>query len=198
MTCRILLRKLSLLGKLLESNKYTISLAIFTSAVISDPFEVSIVQQCKMLESRLSTRIMEDCLRHPESASAIVRSEKRTIIDADMDSLISSAQCHPSAHYISTIATKTSWDHLWNLALDRGTNGTSQLQRIVYHLTKPIYQGFTCSLCQLPINPDITWMAHICTTHSVTLNSAHLSTDAVINLLCCNDDNIFKLQFPKL
>ena len=135
MACRILLRKLSFLGKLLESRQRTISSAIFTSATISDPSEVSIVQQCKMLESRLSVQIVDDCLSHPDAAPAIVRSEKSTIIDADMGSLIISALHHPSACHIATIATKISWNHLWNLALDRGTNGTSQLQRIVHHLS---------------------------------------------------------------
>ena len=141
MACRILLRKLSFLGKLLESRQRTISSAIFTSATISDPSEVSIVQQCKMLESRLSVQIVDDCLSHSDAAPAIVRSEKSTIIDADMGSLIISALHHPSACHIATIATKISWNHLWNLALDRGTNGTSQLQRIVHHLSRPTYPG---------------------------------------------------------
>ena len=70
-----------------------------------------------MLESRLSVQIVDDCLSHPDAAPAIVRSGKSTIIDADMGSLIISALHHPSACHIATIATKISWNHLWNLAL---------------------------------------------------------------------------------
>ena len=191
MACRILLRKLSFLGKLLESRQRTISSAIFTSATISDPSEVSIVQQCKMLESRLSVQIVDDCLSHPDVAPAIVRSGKSTIIDADMGSLIISTLHHPSACHIATIATKISR----NLALDRGTNGTSQLQRIVHHLSRPTYPGFVCSLCQLPV--DTSWITHICTSHDVTLDSLSLSPDAITDLMCCEDDNIFRIKFPK-
>ena len=195
MACCILLRKLSFLGKLLESRQRTISSAIFTSATISDPSEVSIVQQCKMLESRLSVQIVDDCLSHPDAAPAIVRSEKSTIIDADMGSLIISALHHPSACHIATNATKISWNYLWNLALDRGTNSTSQLQRIVHHLSRPTFPGFVCSLCQLPV--DTSWITHICTSHDVTLDSLSLSPDATTDLMCCEDDNIFRIKFPK-
>ena len=85
-----------------------------------------------MLEARLqlSAQIVDDCLSHPDSALAIAKSAKQTIIDADTDSLISALH-HPSANHIATIATKVSWNCLWDLALDRGMNGTSQLQRIV-------------------------------------------------------------------
>ena len=195
MSCRILLRKLSFLGKLLASDKPTISSAIFTSAAISDPSRVSIVQQCKMLKARLqlSAQIVDNCLSHPDSALAIAKSAKQTIIDADTDSLISSALHHPLANHIATIATKVSWNCLWDLALDRGMNGTSQLQRIVYHLSKPTYPGFVCSLCQLPV--DSSWISHICASHNVTLGS--LSPETIIDLVCCADDKIFRIQFPK-
>ena len=60
-----------------------------------------------MLESLLGVHVLDDCLLHPECASDIVKSEKRTIISTDMDSLVTSAM-HTSAKYIANIATKTS------------------------------------------------------------------------------------------
>ena len=171
MACRVLLRKLTFLGKLLQTEEHTISSSIFTSALITDPFNVSIIQQCKMLESALGVHVLDDCLLHPESAPVIVKGERRAIIDSDMDFLVSSAM-NTSAKYVANVATETSWNRLWDLALDRGTNGTTtQLQRIIFHLSKRTYQGFICPLCQLPIDPNIPWISHICFSHSVTLNS---------------------------
>lgn len=99
MACRVLLRKLTFLGKLLQTEEHTISSSIFTSALITDPFNVSIIQQCKMLESLLGVHVLDDCLLHPESAPVIVKGERRAIIDSDMDSL----NCLLCYEYISKI-----------------------------------------------------------------------------------------------
>ena len=185
MACRVLLRKLTFLGKLFQTEEHTISSSIFTSALITDPFNVSIIQQCKMLESLLGVHVLDDCLLHPVSAPVIVKGERRAIIDSDMDSLVSSAM-YTSAKYVANVATETSWNRLWDLALDRGTNGTTQFQRIIFHLSKRTYQGFICLLCQLPIDPNIPWISHICFSNSVTLNSMILTPDDITNLLCLN------------
>ena len=196
MACRVLLRKLTFLGKLLQAEKHTISSSIFTSAIITDPLNVSIIQQCKMLESLLSVHVLEDCLHYPEAASDIVKCERRTIINTDMDSLVTSAM-NTSAKYVAHIATKTSWSKLWDLALDRGSKGTTQLQRIVFHLSKRIYQGYICPLCQLPIDPGTSWISHVCFSHSVTLNLSTLTPDDIADLLCHNSEQVFGIHFPK-
>ena len=114
-----------------------------------------------------------------------------------MSSLIASALDHDSAHLTATVAAQISWNKLWDIALDRGTHGTSQLQRIVCHLSRHIYCGYTCSLCNLPIDQGTTWLAHLCTHHSVTLRSIQLSQNNIIDLLASGDDQIFNIHFPK-
>ena len=111
--------------------------------------------------------------------------------------LIVSSAMNTSAKYVANVATETSWNRLWDLALDRGTNGTTQLQRIIFHLSKRTYQGFICPLCQLPIDPNIPWISHICFSHSVTLNSMILTPDDITNLLCLNNEHLFNIKFPK-
>ena len=55
---RILLRKLMFLSKLLYSTRDSLSSRVFTSLAMNDIYEISIVQQCKMLESSSDTDIL--------------------------------------------------------------------------------------------------------------------------------------------
>ena len=84
----------------------------------------------------------------------LVKSEKQSILESDMSSLIASTLHHDSAHLTVMVAAQISWSKLWDIALDRGTHDTSQLQRIVNvcHLSQHIYCGYTCSLCNSPID----------------------------------------------
>ena len=128
MACRILIRKLTFLGKLLSADNSTISSTLFTAQAIVDPFNI---QQCKMLEASLNIHVLDECLKYPETASMLVKSEKQSILESDMSSLIASALDHDPAHLTAMVAAQISWNKLWDIALDRGTHGTSQLQRII-------------------------------------------------------------------
>ena len=106
-----------------------------------DPFNI---QQCKMLEASLNIHVLDECLKCPETAYMLVKSEKQSILESDMSSLIASALHHDSAHLTAMVAAQISWNKLWDIALDRGTHGTSQLQRIVCHLSRHIYCKKAC------------------------------------------------------
>ena len=52
---RILIRKLTFLSKLLSNCNDTMSSRIFISLAIDDVYNITIIQQCKMLEASLAT-----------------------------------------------------------------------------------------------------------------------------------------------
>ena len=79
MACHILFKKLTFGGKLLSADKSTISSTLFTAQAIVGPFTVSIIQQCKMLETMLNIHVLDECLECPETVSMLVKSEKQTI-----------------------------------------------------------------------------------------------------------------------
>ena len=89
MATRILIRKLTFLAKLLSNTKDIISGRIFTSLAVVDVYNVSIVQQCRMLESELGTHTLASCLENPPEATITVKSAKATILKADFDALLS-------------------------------------------------------------------------------------------------------------
>ena len=46
---------------------------LFSSLAIEDIYQISIVQQCKVLENLLETSVLAQCLSHPHDAPRIVR-----------------------------------------------------------------------------------------------------------------------------
>ena len=107
---RILIRKLNFLSKLLPGNKDTISQRVFSSLAIDDIYDISIIQQCRMLESELDTCVLAKCLSDPENAPNIVKKSKEYILRSDFRNLLASTSnsltsAAPAAH----IATHTSW-----------------------------------------------------------------------------------------
>ena len=94
---RILIRNLTFLAKLLAND--IISSRIFTSLAIVDVYNVGIVEQCQMLDSKLNTNVLALCLKNPEDAPAIVKLIKTDIIKSDFEVLLSSAAIHPSVKY---------------------------------------------------------------------------------------------------
>lgn len=197
-TCLILLRKVNFLAKLLAANTNCLSTRVFTSAAISDPVNVSLLQQCRMLESLVGVSIVDECLCSPGDAPSAVSVLKSSILDKVSDSLLSSAIAHPSAHFVAHVARDISWGKLWDIALDLGTRGTEHLQRIVRLLSQPIYQNFTCSLCHLPIATTTSWLSHVCSNHQITLDSQLLSEQDLLDLLIEGQDNIFKISLSNI
>ena len=127
-----------------------------------------------MLESELNTNVLTLCLMNPENAPAIVKSMKTDIIKSDFEVLLSSAATHPSAKYVATVVETTSWCRLWDLALDRGVQGTCGVQSLLKELSREIFDNFLCWSCGTSLSKDSLWFNHICNNHP----------DAVTNLSC--------------
>ena len=53
-----------------------------------DVYNVGIVQQCQMLESKLNTYTLAMCIRQPLEATSTVASKKSAILEADFDKLL--------------------------------------------------------------------------------------------------------------
>ena len=84
----ILRRKLNYLGKLLASEKDTISQRMFNSVEMENVCDSSIVQQCRMLEAQLGTTVLGDCLSNPTDVIQIVKDNKELILKTDFSKLL--------------------------------------------------------------------------------------------------------------
>ena len=91
---------------------------------MNDIYSLSIVQQCRMLEAPLATDVVNQCLSDPPNARSIVKSSKEVILQRDYNLLLSSSSTHPTAQYVSQIASHVSWR---DNALDHGMMNTARL-----------------------------------------------------------------------
>ena len=84
-TC-VLLRKLAFLCKLLSDNNdvQVISRDIFSSLTLVDVYNISIIQQCRMLESSLGTSILARCLNEPSEATSVLCNYNPHLIAKDL------------------------------------------------------------------------------------------------------------------
>ena len=193
-TC-ILIRKLSFLSKLLSGSKDIISRRVFTSIAMDNIYEISIVQQCRMLEANICTSILAKCLSDPENAPEIVKNNKRCILNADFEILLSSTidRCG-SAAAAAQVANHTSWRRLWDMALDHGVKGTRTMQAIFRELCRPS-SCFQCSLCDAAVSPTSSCLEHACTNHPSEMEN--LSYDNIISLLTDADSTVSILSIGK-
>ena len=112
---------------------------MFTSLAIEDVFETSIVQQCRMLESNLGTKILAQCLTDPENTTHTVKSNRDHLLDKDYSHLLFLASHRQgSTVLVAHVASQISWRRLWDIALDRGVKGTQTFQSLFKELSRPI------------------------------------------------------------
>ena len=149
---RILLRKLTFLSKLLSNYKDKMSSPIFISLAIEDMYNISVVQQCKMLEATLATNIVDECLSNPYNAPEIVPINKKLLLKRDYEQLLSSAMSHPSVYPVAQIAQTVSWRRVWDNALDYGVKGTKCVQYVLRELCRPTFGENLCYLCKNKIS----------------------------------------------
>ena len=156
-----------------------------------------------MLENITGTNTHHSCLENPEAAVSIIKAEKKNLYKRDYASLIGKYYACPnsSSFFIASVAKETTWRHLWDLALDRGTQGTKQLQRIIYNLGRPIFGTYTCPICNTELMKPSLWFIHLCEIHPPTLRNSndHLSLDGIFEGLQRGDEdfifNIYVLTF---
>lgn len=79
MVSRILVWKRHFLAKLLQPGTHSISSHIFTTAAITNSWNMSIVQQCRMLERITETSLLQLCLENPEAAVSIKKQTSTNI-----------------------------------------------------------------------------------------------------------------------
>ena len=106
---RVLNRKLTFLSKLLSSSEGTLSSRVFKTLAMEDIYSISLVQQCRMLESTLGTNVVTECLKNPDAASSIVNTWKKQLLKRDFEYLLQSASQHSSTKLVAKLATQVSW-----------------------------------------------------------------------------------------
>jgi hypothetical protein len=164
---RVLLRKLTFLAKLLESEDNHISTRGFRTLSVENVYNISLVDQCNSLQNDLGVdSVLQQCLAEPTIASAIVRSEKTRILEQDWATTLEVAKQHQSLRYIvCSDSVAANWCRLWDQALDLGTKGTKLTQNLFYSLCQPIFADRQCHYCENRIPSGENVFDHLCNAH---------------------------------
>ena len=112
---RVLIRKLTFLAKLLERDD-VLSSRVFRTLASTNVYEISLVQQCRVLEQQIGTGYLQLCLQNPTNASSIVREAKSEIMAKDWNCTIQDSIYH---HLLTTVSAidviaSSSWNRIWN------------------------------------------------------------------------------------
>ena len=141
--------------------------------------------------------VLTQCLKNPTGAPTIVKSRKKEILKSDLDALVSAATSHHSAKYVASVANTTSWCRLWDLALDRGVQGTRGLQTLLKVISLRIYKNSLCPSCDHSLPAHSLWFDHLCSEHPDVVN--HLTCSDILSCLKEADaDKIFAIANSRL
>ena len=137
MKIQILIRKLDFLAHLLTSNDHSLGPTTFQTLAMCNMDDISIVQQCRWLESYFPpTGITDTCLRNPKEATTIVHEAEPVLLKRDQYLTLMEAQEQQSLKHTLTIKC---WLRIWDNALDRGCAGTVATQKVTRFLATPAF-----------------------------------------------------------
>ena len=115
---RILLRKLGFLAKLLSSES-GISTQVFQTLSTDNVYEISLVQQCRLLEQYFDTNYLGVCLENSTDAARAIQEAKSVILRKDWNCTVREARTHPSLTIVcATDFITASWNSIWDQALE--------------------------------------------------------------------------------
>ena len=102
---------------------------VFRTLASEDVNEISIVQQCHFLELHIGTNYLQLCLKDPPNVRSIVREAKKDILSKDWISTLRDSKTHSSLAVVSaTDEVASSWNRVWDEALEYGVRGTRLMQ----------------------------------------------------------------------
>ena len=119
--------------------------------------EISLVQQCRLLEQQLftnpisnhcSTPITGICLKNPYAAISIVKEAEPKLFCRVKAMTLDEAMAHQSMKHILCIHN---WVRVWDNALDYGCAGTIAIQKILRFIAKHLFRDRKCHLCSTNI-----------------------------------------------
>ncbi len=124
------MRKLVLLCKVLLSDGDEISSRIFCTLAAENVHNISLVQQCQLLESEYGTTYMKQCLEDPQSVCSVLAEAKVEIVRKDWLLFLDKVCTHSTLKHASHPTIASSWCKVWDYALDHGVHGTRLTQSL--------------------------------------------------------------------
>ena len=95
------------------------------------------IQQCRFLGHQIGTSYPQCCLQDPHNARSIIREAKQHILSRNWASPPQVSKTHPSLAVVSTThEIASTWNRIWDKALEFGVNGTRLIQGLFAVLSR--------------------------------------------------------------
>ena len=150
----MLIRKLNYLRKLVGEGEERLSSQIFLAFASRDVSQLTIIEQCRYLETVYETNFTGEVL----SSADVWRNIHKKILTVDKHLRADSAS---TLKHLSAIHSEVSWLRIWDVALDYGTWGSKSALSLFRTLSHPL---FGCPRCETPIT-DTTYIEHLIHHH---------------------------------
>ena len=106
------------------------------------------------------------CLRNPSDACSIIHNAKTDILAKDWEHTIRQTNSHPSLAVVAaTDNISSSWNTMWDEALEYGIRGTKLMQHLFGTLSKPVFGDRICSYCKDSITVLQSYPQHLVSQH---------------------------------
>ena len=104
-------------------------------------YEISLVQQCRLLEQHFDTNYLGVCLENSTDAARAIQEAKFVILRKDWNCTVREARTHPSLTIVCpTDFITASWNSTWDQALEFGVRGTRLMQTLFNSLSRPFWE----------------------------------------------------------
>ena len=122
----------------------TIGPTLFRALAMVDVYDISLVQQCLLLEDHFSIKATQACLQDPKAAVSTAKDYFKQLLEIDLKLSLQRAEGHLSLKHILEVSKKISWMKVFDMALNHGTKGTRTVQSIMKMLSVPLYGHRKC------------------------------------------------------
>ena len=172
---RILIRKLGFLLRLMSSDADGIA-ASAMHALLDDPDSISIIRECRELETVYGLKYTDTILCGTDSVC--LHQIKKEVLLADKTLLLD--LCFSKAPLIAKVVRDGgSWPALWDSVRHLGSRHTIGLQNLTRMLAHHGRGSKPCPLCdQLLSGGSLT--DHVLTLHKADINLPHLTTETLL------------------
>ena len=150
-SARILSLKLSFLAHLLDTTYTSLSREVFRSSLNSECEEISLIQQCRLLEEPYGTNFTGAVLQGDSSLSSVKNDGQW------QDSLISQ---HDSLKHLESLKD-VPWCKVWDAVLDSCPNAAKYASSVFNILSWALFGDHQCRYCSQPIPTDQSLFEHI-------------------------------------
>ena len=161
MRARVLMRKLNYLRQLVGVSEDKLSSQIFHAFAGRDVSELTIIEQCRHLESVYEINFTSEILTSADSWASI----QKRILSADKELRVNRANTRRSLKHLSAIHSEISWLKIWDMVLDYGIQGSKSALCLFGTLSHPLFGDRPCPRCKTSIPEDVTYLEHLTCNH---------------------------------